>query len=684
MIEAQAAPRYPPADSALEGLVHFSRLLGSDESLVLGGGGNTSVKARSRDVAGREIDVLFIKGSGSELKSSQARDYAPMRLADLLTLETWNELTDEAMVEYLARCKLDPAAPRPSIETLLHAFLPATAVFHSHADAILMLTNTRRSGQLVKEVFGDAAALVPYQRPGFALSKEVAAAVRAAPRARGVFLLNHGLVTWGDSAEEAHRTHLELVAQATRYVQGVRKSQVFVGDSGFQLAAEERRNRAAQVAPVLRGALSTRQRVIVVFDDAEATSAFVDSSAARRAAQAGAATPDHILTTKNLPLWLDLPAELTGDVISLAVQQQLADYEQKYHAYFERWKTDEPQLEPHPRVIPVPGIGLFTAGADLKAAQLARDIYRHTMRIIDGAESVDSYASLNEPEAFRAEYWPLELFKLSLAPAPRELAGRVALVTGAGSGLGRAIAAQLAAAGAHVVITDVAESLAQETAQAIAAQRERAPTIVAKLDVTDERGVVHAFQEASRAFGGVDIVVSNAGYAHCAAIEQLELADWERSFAVNSTGHFLVTRAALAHFRRQKIGGNIVFVATKNVTAPGAEFAAYSAAKAAEAQLARVAAIEGGPLGVRVNMVNPDAIFAGTHLWDDIRERRAKAHGISVQELETHYQKRSLLGLEVRAQDVAEAVLFLASDRSSRTTGCMIPVDAGLREAFPR
>jgi NAD(P)-dependent dehydrogenase (short-subunit alcohol dehydrogenase family) len=306
------------------------------------------------------------------------------------------------------------------------------------------------------------------------------------------------------------------------------------------------------------------------------------------------------------------------------------------------------------------------------------------MHIIDGAESVDTYASLSEPEAFRAEYWPLELFKLTLASAPREFAGRVALVTGAGSGLGRATAAALAAAGAHVVITDIDVALAQATAEQIAEQRERAPILAAQLDVTNEPAITRVFEEVCRTFGGIDVVVSNAGLAHCAAIEQLELADWERSFAVNSTGHFLVTRAALRLFRSQGIGGNIVFVATKNVTAPGAEFAAYSASKAAEVQLARVAAIEGGPIGVRVNIVNPDAIFSGTHLWDGIRAARARAHGISVGELEAHYQKRSLLGRAVRAQDVAEAVLFLASDRSSRTTGCMIPVDSGLREAFPR
>ncbi|HEX8830005.1 MAG TPA: SDR family NAD(P)-dependent oxidoreductase, partial [Longimicrobium sp.] len=349
-----------------------------------------------------------------------------------------------------------------------------------------------------------------------------------------------------------------------------------------------------------------------------------------------------------------------------------------------RHRTDEPVLDSSPRIVLVPGVGMFTAGKDAKSAELARDIYLHTIGIMAGAETLGGYRSLPEPEQFRAEYWPLELFKLTLAPPERELARRVALVTGAAGGLGRAIAERLAAAGAHVIVTDTNASGAEQVAREIAGREGAGTAVACALDVTREDAVAEAMERATLEFGGVDVVVSNAGIAHCAPIESLELSDWERSLGVNATGHFLVTRAALRHFRRQGTGGAIVFVATKNVTAPGKDFAAYSASKAAEAQLARVAAIEGGPLGVRVNMVNPDAIFGGSALWNGIREERAKAYGVAPEKLEDVYRGRTLLGVEVRAEDVAEAVLFLAGDRSSRTTGAMLAVDGGVREAFVR
>jgi NAD(P)-dependent dehydrogenase (short-subunit alcohol dehydrogenase family) len=350
----------------------------------------------------------------------------------------------------------------------------------------------------------------------------------------------------------------------------------------------------------------------------------------------------------------------------------------------ERGRTDEPVLDSSPRIVLVPGIGMFTAGKDARTADLARDIYRHTVGIMAGAETLGGYRSLPENEAFRAEYWPLELYKLTLAPPERELARRVAVVTGAANGLGRAIAQRLAAAGAHVVVTDVDGEGACEVAREIAAKEGAGTAVACALDVTCDEQVAAAVETACLEFGGMDVVVSNAGIAHCAPIESLELEDWERSLSVNATGHFLVTRAALRLFRQQGVGGALVFVATKNVTAPGKDFAAYSASKAAEAQLARVAAIEGGPIGVRVNMVNPDAIFGGSHLWDAIRPERAKAYGVDPDKLEDVYRSRTLLGVEVRAEDVAEAVLFLAGDRSSRTTGAMIPVDGGVREAFVR
>jgi NAD(P)-dependent dehydrogenase (short-subunit alcohol dehydrogenase family) len=328
---------------------------------------------------------------------------------------------------------------------------------------------------------------------------------------------------------------------------------------------------------------------------------------------------------------------------------------------------------------------MWTVGRNVRACIIPADIYRHTTRVIGGAEAVDHYASLGDRDAFDAEYWPLELYKLTLAPPERELAGRVVLVTGGSRGIGAAIARRLALEGAHVVVTDLDEPGAQSVAAEIVSANGAGRAIGAQMDVTDEASVAAAFDLAKLTYGGLDVLISNAGIAHVAPIDELALADWERSLAVNATGHFLAAREAMRLFKEQRLGGAIVFIATKNVTAPGRDFGAYSAAKAAEAQLARVLAIEGGELGVRVNMVNPDAIFEGSSLWSpEVRRQRAETYGIEADQLETFYQQRNLLRAQVTAEDVAEAALWLASDRSAKTTGAMIPVDGGLREAFPR
>ena len=672
------------AEDALDACVRYSRRVGADTSLVLRGGGNTSVKVDEEDVLGRPLRVLRVKGSGSDLATIRRADFAGVRLDDVLPLIGRGDMTDEEMVAYLARCLTEPTSPRPSIETLLHAFIPAASVFHSHADAVLALVNTPDPERACLDAFGDRVLRIPYRRPGFLLSKEVGVAVRANPEALGLILLNHGAVTWGATPEEAYARHLELVALAKSHVDARRTEPVFAAEPRYRLDEDARRRVAAAIAPVIRGALSREKHVVARYTDAPEVLDFVGSDRARAASAAGAATPDHILTTKRLPLWVDVddPSDVGG--ITRAVGTALERWRADYRTYVERWRTDEPTLEAAPRIVLVPGIGMWTIGRTPKMAVLARDIYLHTIGIMAGAEAMGGYRSLPEGEGFRAEYWPLELYKLTLAPPDRDLAGRVALVTGAANGLGRAIALRLAAAGAQVVATDVDAAGIEEVAAAIVQSEGAGSALAVPLNVTRAEEVDAAMERAALEYGGVDVIVSNAGIAHCAPIESLELADWERSLAVNATGHFLVTRAALRHFRRQGTGGSIVFVATKNVTAPGKDFAAYSASKAAEAQLARVAAIEGGELGVRVNMVNPDAIFGGSHLWDGIREQRAAAYGVAPDKLETVYRGRTLLGVEVRAEDVAEAVLFLASDRSSRTTGTMLPVDGGVREAFVR
>jgi NAD(P)-dependent dehydrogenase (short-subunit alcohol dehydrogenase family) len=375
------------------------------------------------------------------------------------------------------------------------------------------------------------------------------------------------------------------------------------------------------------------------------------------------------------------PASLVG-----AIEQSLGEFERAYTRYFEEHRFEGAEmLDPLPRIVLVPGVGMFTAGRDRRTAGIAGDMYQHTIDVIGNATVFGRYVSLTAKDAFDVEYWPLELYKLTLAPPEKELARRIALVTGGASGIGRAVARRLAAEGAHVVIGDVDEEGARQTAADIAAAGGADRALGLRMDVTSETSVRAALEETVLAFGGLDILVSNAGMAQAGAVSEMTLGDWERSFAVNATGHFLVAREAMRVMIPQGLGGALVFVATKNVMAPGKDFAAYSAAKAAEAQLAKVLALEGGPHGIRSNIVNPDAVFQDSRLWSaEVRRQRAAAQGIRPEDLEDFYRKRNLLGVAVRPDDVAEAVLFLASDRSAKTTGCTLSVDGGLREAFPR
>ena len=706
----------------LDLLVYQSRLIGSDPSLVVWGGGNTSLKVWETDFRGRRAYVLRVKGSGSDLKAVTRADFPGVRMDDVLPLLEREAMSDEERVQYLLHTLMEPASPRPSIETLLHAFVPARSVVHTHADAILALTNNRHTGQVLAEVFGDEVAVIPYRRPGFALSKQVAEAVRERPHLKGVVLLNHGLITWHDDPAQAYRLHIQMVGKAARYAvhaanavgasTSARREQarrpattaapIPATVAGAPFNADVRHELAARLSPVLRGLLSgagTHGRVVLHFDDSPDVLRFVSGQVVpldrmQQVLEQGAATPDHILNTKRTPVWVPLPdvpargaeGEPT-DVQALmqAVRQAHEQWVQRYIEYYQAHQSGEPMLPPVPRVVLVQGLGMFAVGKDSRAATIASDIYHHTITIIETAERLGGYRSLPLKDAFEAEYWPLELYKLRLAPAGGELSGQVALVTGAAGAIGSAIARRLAQAGAHVVCAD----LNGDGAHALAAELTRThPTnraMAVAMDVTDEVSVARGYNQVVLEYGGVDVVVCNAGVAHSAPLDELSLQDWHHSLAVNATGHLLVAREALRIMKAQNTGGSFVFIATKNVPAPGAEFGAYSASKAAEAQIARVLAIEGGPYGIRSNIINPDAVFEGSGLWSsEVRKRRALAQGIDPSELEEYYRRRNLLQTRITAQDVAEAVLFFASDRSAKTTGAMLPVDGGLREAFPR
>ena len=671
----------------LDLLVYASRLIGAESSLVVWGGGNTSIKQTERDHRGRECRVLRVKGSGSDLKSIQKKDFPGVRMDDIEALLPREDMGDAEMVDYLRFALQDPGGARPSIETLLHGFLPAPAVIHTHADAIVSLTNNDRAGDVLKEVYGDEVVALPYRRPGFRISKDVADTLTARPRLRAMLLQKHGTICWGDTVKDAYLATLELISRAEEAIAHRAKGRTRFG--GVAIAPpppDERRRVALAVAPFLRGLVGRERRQVLYFDDAPDVLELAASRDAAALCAVGPATPDHTIYTKRLPCYVPVDRPGDAEAVKAATRAAVERFVADYTAYFEAHNREGATLvDPYPRVIVMGGLGMFTIGKDRRTAGIVNDIYHHTVSVLGAATAFGRYVSLSARDAFDVEYWPLELYKLQQAPPEKELARRVALVTGGAGGIGRAVALRLAAEGAHVVVADVDGAGARKVAEEVLAVQGAGRAVGVGLDVTREASVRAALEETVLAYGGLDIVVSNAGIAHSAPVAEMELADWERSFAVNSTGHFLVARESMRVLRAQGTGGAFVFVATKNVMSPGKDFSAYSAAKAAEAQLAKVLALEGGPHGIRSNIVNPDAVFRDSKLWsDDVRRERARAQGISVDDLEDFYRKRNILARPILPEDVAEAVLFLASDRSAKTTGCSLSVDGGVKDAFPR
>lgn len=668
-------------------LVYRSRLLGADRSVVNIFGGNTSVKSVERDHLGRAVNVLWVKGSGSDLATCTEKDFAGLKLDEVLPLMARDAMSDEEMIAYLARCQFEPNRPRQSIETLLHAFTPHAHVDHTHPDAIIALACAARGEAAAREVFGETMIWAPYMRPGFALSKYIAERLREHPEAMCVIMGKHGLITWG---EDAKQCYLNTLAHIQRAEEALREAErrVFVAVSPHapQLTPQQRAEVAAAVMPTLRGAVSAQRRQIVLFDDGEDVLQFLARADAESLSQVGAACPDHLVHTKRVPLFVQWDGQ---DVVALkqALAQGVADYIARYAAYFQRHNADPgvKMMDPAPRIVLVPGLGMFTTGRDAFQADVARQLYHRAIAVMTLCTRVDQFTSLDERETFEIEYWPLELYKLTLRPPERELAGRVAFVTGGASGIGRAIARRLAQEGAHVVIADINLEGAQAVADEICKAQGFKRALAVRCDVTREDEVARAFAEMARAYGGVDIVVNNAGIATSAPIEETTLADWQRNMDVLATGYFLVAREAFRMLKQQGRGGALVFIASKNSVYAGKNASAYSAAKAAELHLARCLAEEGGAFGIRVNSVLPDAVLQGSGIWNSRwREERAKAYGIRPEELEAYYAARTTLKVNVFPEDVAEAVLFLASDRASKTTGAMLTVDGGVAAAYAR
>jgi len=640
----------------LDRLVSRSRLIGADPALVLHGGGNTSTKLLERDQLGRERRVLRIKGSGSDLATVTASDFPGLWLDELVPLRERGVISDEEMIAYLGRCLVEPDSARPSIETLLHAFLPATHVDHVHADAICALANAPDPHAAVRAALGPDVAVVDYVRPGFELSCRVA---ELSDR-RAVVLAHHGLVTWGDTHEESYGLTLELVRLADLFVGPIDPGSAAPAPDG---ATTER------FLVRLRGLLSRDRRQVLAVDRTQR--AFADRGDVERLARMRS-TPDHMLRIGVETCVIGLDDDLAG---------KLGEFEAERRAVFERHGRGEPELGRSPKVVLVPGLGAVAAGPDRRAAEVRREIARHSHAAV--AATLDRFGGaswLDESDVFGFEYWPLELYKLTLAPPPAELAGHVAIVTGAASGLGREIARDLSARGAHLVLADIDGDGLEE-----ACREQPGDAIAVEGDLTDGAVLDRLVHTAVASFGGLDAVVLNAGVAATGSLDTVTEQEWRRSLEINLTSHFLLTRRVIPLLREQGIGGSLVFVASKNAFAPGAGFGPYSVAKAGLVQLMRIAALEGGKDGIRANAVNPDAIFGGSKLWsEEVRRERAEAHGVPLEALEEFYASRSLLGRPVTGEDVAEAVAFLVSDRSRATTGAVLPVDGGVAAAFPR
>jgi len=597
-------------------------------------------------------------------------------------------MSDEEMVEYLGHCMIDAKHPRASIETLLHAFLPYKHVDHTHPDAIISLCCADNGKELAKEIYGDRFVWVPYVRPGFTLSKMIAESVFSNPNAELVLMEKHGLVTWGETSEECYAQTIKIINEAEAFIEArVNEESLFGRVKHPALAADVRRQIVSRVMPTIRGAVSDSKKMILSFDDQEDVLAFVGGADSPELSQVGAACPDHLVHTKVVPLFIDWTPD-AEDIEGLKAKlvEGVAAYKEQYQQYFESNKNEgDVMFEAAPRVILIPGVGMINTGKSWALSQVSGALYHRAIAVMRGATSLGQFVSLSANESYNVEYWPLELYKLSLAPAETEFSRKVAFITGGAGGIGSETARRLVSEGAHVVLADLNLEGAQKVAQEINDQYGANRAYALKMDVTDEEAVQSAYADVAVQYGGVDIIVNNAGLATSSPFDETSLKEWNLNMNVLGTGYFLVAREAFKLMKQQGIGGSMVFIGSKNSVYAGKSASAYSSAKALEAHLARCIAAEGGEYGIRVNTILPDAILQGSAIWNGSwRNERAAAYGIEPDQLEEYYRKRTTLLVNIYPRDIAEGIAFFASSKSEKTTGCMMTIDGGVPAAFTR
>lgn len=676
-------------------LVYRSNLLGADLRLTNYGGGNTSCKAIAKDpLTGTETEVMWIKGSGGDLGSMKRSGLAALyvdRLRSLTNVYRGLQYEDE-MVELFNHCIYDLASKAPSIDTPLHGFLPFKHIDHLHPDAAIAIAAAKDGKKITQELFNGTIGWVGWQRPGFDLGLQLKQCLDENPGIRGIMLGSHGLFTWGDTAYESYMNTLEVIERCAQYLEDNygKKAPVFGGEKIQSLPVAERKAKAARLAPVLRGFCSSNIKMIGHFTDDERVLQFINSNDLDRLAPLGTSCPDHFLRTKISPLVLNLaPADDVTEVkqVKEKLKPQFEAYRKMYAEYYDTCKhPNSPAIrDANPVVILYPGVGMFTFAKDKQTARVAAEFYINAINVMRGAEAVSAYTSLPRQEAFDIEYWLLEEAKLQRMPKPKPLSGRVALVTGSAGGIGKAIAKKFAEEGACVILNDINSERLESAKEEFAKQFGKDIVSSTLLNVTDAASITAAVDATSLAFGGVDIVINNAGISISKSIADHSIEEWDRLYDILVKGQFLVSQKCIEVMRKQGFGGDIVNIVSKNAVVAGPNNPGYGSAKAAQAHLTRLMAAELGADKIRVNTVNPDAVIADSNIWaGGWADGRAKAYGITVDELPSYYAKRTLLNEIILPDDIANACFAFVGGLLNKSTGNALNVDGGVSMGFYR
>lgn len=687
------AASYGDDDVAL--LLYRSNILGSDLRITNYAGGNTSCKQKEKDpLTGEEADILWVKGSGGDIGTMKKKGLASLYLEKLHALKNKYKGIDheDDMVPLLGHCIYNLNTTAPSIDTPLHAFIPYKHIDHLHPDAIIAIAAAEDGKRITQELFKGTVAWVDWQRPGFDLGLKLEAALRDNPGIRGIILGGHGLINWGNTSYECYCNSLDLIDTATRYLEEHygKNRPVFGGVSTKSLDTNERHEKAAALLPSLRGMCSSFNRMIGHYTDDERVLEFVNSKDLEKLAERGTSCPDHFLRTKIRPLVLPISAvsDLSDmESVKKQIEKEFESYREYYKSYYDRCKDEHspPMRDPNPVILLWPQVGMFTFAKDKQTARVASEFYINAINVMKGAEAVSDYVGLSEQEAFNIEYWALEEAKLKRMPKEKPLSRKIAIITGAGGGIGRSIAKKFLEEGACVVITDVQAERSKDVHDEFSELFSKDVVRSSVVDVTAEQSVRDAYKAAVLAYGGVDIIVHSAGLAISKPIVETTIDDWDILYNVMVRGQFLLAREGVKIMQAQNVGGDIVNIVSKNALVSGPKNIAYGSAKAAQLHMSRLMAAELGSQKIRVNCVNPDAVIRGSKIWDDgWAAARAKAYGISVDELPAFYAKRTVLNEEVLPEDIAEGVFSFVSGQLKKSTGNILNVDAGITESFPR